>query len=599
MVELRPPRSHMTPWPVAVARRRESGQAAIVGVVALLVLAVGMYTSYNLARTVYEKVKLQNAADATAYSLATLEARTFNFVAFSNRAQVASYVQVLEAMSLLSNATFTIGMVGYLGDVLQTSGRVLSRIGLLPPSPSLRALGGALQQIGESLEQLHHSLDQQRATERLLTRVQEAMKRQKAVNRAFFLLARGLVLSTAVRLAEGAQDIVQANDAAASVPVFAYLLHAINTRSYWEAFDRESFHPERDDEEAREARRVMAELVNATRYGGQSVAEGIVARAPTYFLSELAPALDGLGQVLGSSGGGSNGRRLRDELSRLQGGLLGAGDMFVGTSKMLTEEGASRERRATGQDESESSYLARGEVLLAKDTLQVPSGSEGTLSFFHGLGESGFASLRASAGTRGRSGEGEYCRYDKARAGDYGGKTTSLLLTPLLVRLGNLLRTPGPSVGFVCERKQEYAWPTGIMPFFDFASPTSGSEAERKGFNQPDVWVWLAKQPDDMALGGSGDLDFTLRRGPEVARLDARIGEGGFAGTGLLPGMNAVARAQVYYHRPGAWQEPPNFFNPFWAARLAPKGVAIERIAEELGVGGLLGQVIADNVLMF
>ena len=72
-----------------------------LAVVAMVVLAVGMYTTYNLSRTVYEKIQLQNAADATAYSLATLEARTFNFIAFSNRAQVANYVQMLEAQSLL------------------------------------------------------------------------------------------------------------------------------------------------------------------------------------------------------------------------------------------------------------------------------------------------------------------------------------------------------------------------------------------------------------------------------------------------------------------------------------------------------------------
>ena len=56
-------------------RRSARGQAAIVAVVGLLILAVGMYTTYNLSRSVYEKIRLQNAADATAYSLATLEAR--------------------------------------------------------------------------------------------------------------------------------------------------------------------------------------------------------------------------------------------------------------------------------------------------------------------------------------------------------------------------------------------------------------------------------------------------------------------------------------------------------------------------------------------
>ena len=33
-----------------------------------------------------------------------------------------------------------------------------------------------------------------------------------------------------------------------------------------------------------------------------------------------------------------------------------------------------------------------------------------------------------------------------------------------------------------------------------------------------------------------------------------------------------MARAMVYYHRPGNWKEHPNFFNPFWRAKLAPVG---------------------------
>jgi len=38
----------------------------------------------------------------------------------------------------------------------------------------------------------------------------------------------------------------------------------------------------------------------------------------------------------------------------------------------------------------------------------------------------------------------------------------------------------------------------------------------------------------------------------------------------FLQGLNVLSRGQVYYHRPGDWREQPNFFNPFWRARLAP-----------------------------
>ena len=33
---------------------------------------------------------------------------------------------------------------------------------------------------------------------------------------------------------------------------------------------------------------------------------------------------------------------------------------------------------------------------------------------------------------------------------------------------------------------------------------------------------------------------------------------------------NAVSKAMTYYHHPGNWREPPNFWNPFWRVKLQP-----------------------------
>ena len=40
-----------------------------------------------------------------------------------------------------------------------------------------------------------------------------------------------------------------------------------------------------------------------------------------------------------------------------------------------------------------------------------------------------------------------------------------------------------------------------------------------------------------------------------------------------------LARGQAYYHRPDGsvnWKEHPNFFNPYWRARLAPVGQKLQ-----------------------
>ena len=102
-----------------------------------------------------------------------------------------------------------------------------------------------------------------------------------------------------------------------------------------------------------------------------------------------------------------------------------------------------------------------------------------------------------------------------------------------------------------------------------------------------------------MLLSGDvQDLNFTLEQGGNSADLSTDIGEQGLLSSGVLPGINALSRAQAYYHRPGAWQEPPNFFNPYWGAKLAPKNAAIKRLLNEVGLGGNFSQLVADNLWM-
>ena len=66
----------------------------------LLVLTIAVLTTVNIGHTVHEKIRLQNNADATSYSMAAMEARAFNFYAFANRTQVSHYVGAMVWQSL-------------------------------------------------------------------------------------------------------------------------------------------------------------------------------------------------------------------------------------------------------------------------------------------------------------------------------------------------------------------------------------------------------------------------------------------------------------------------------------------------------------------
>jgi hypothetical protein len=53
----------------------------------------------------------------------------------------------------------------------------------------------------------------------------------------------------------------------------------------------------------------------------------------------------------------------------------------------------------------------------------------------------------------------------------------------------------------------------------------------------------------------------------------------------------------TYYHRPGNWAEHPNFFNPFWRAKLAPIGQRF--VGNPLAglLGGQIGDFMAENFM--
>ena len=68
----------------------------------------------------------------------------------------------------------------------------------------------------------------------------------------------------------------------------------------------------------------------------------------------------------------------------------------------------------------------------------------------------------------------------------------------------------------------------------------------------------------------------------------------------IQPGMHAWARAQVYYHRPGTWAEPPNFFNPYWKPKLSPIAPILTNQTDRLSsiplIGKLLGKIAGEAI---
>lgn len=82
------------------AMSRQRGQAMVFVVVMLpIVLLAGIFM-FQSGKLTSEKMQLQNAADATAFSLSTLEARDLNFLSYINRAVVANEIGIAQMAGL-------------------------------------------------------------------------------------------------------------------------------------------------------------------------------------------------------------------------------------------------------------------------------------------------------------------------------------------------------------------------------------------------------------------------------------------------------------------------------------------------------------------
>ncbi len=133
----------------------EEGQALVIGGLMLLLLAFGILVTLNIGRAVEEKIKLQNASDASAYSLAVLEAQAFNYVAFTNRVQASHYNSIMLVQGYANFLLLIEGILGTFIDYLWTMSTVVTWIGnILSVIPIIQAVGVALQEFGDMLYEI-------------------------------------------------------------------------------------------------------------------------------------------------------------------------------------------------------------------------------------------------------------------------------------------------------------------------------------------------------------------------------------------------------------------------------------------------------------
>lgn len=82
--------------------KKQHGQAALFVVLFSAIMLVAVFSLFKAGKITTNKMQLQNAADAAAFSMSTVEARDLNFASYMNRAIVANEVGIAQFVGLAS-----------------------------------------------------------------------------------------------------------------------------------------------------------------------------------------------------------------------------------------------------------------------------------------------------------------------------------------------------------------------------------------------------------------------------------------------------------------------------------------------------------------
>jgi len=276
------------------ASKREEGQALVLACLMVLILSIAVLSTVNLGHGIYERQRLQNTADAAAYSMAALEARAFNFYAFVNRTHVSHYVTAMVWQSILSFVYFVEAMaVDVLGVMFTIDCRddpnwvIAGACNVIPVFNSdLGRVYNFIASVFEGYKQLVRGLlaylrqnDPDRAIGRRIIPTYYVM------NGLLTGSAEATMEATLSHVESSSSDIVFANDRRADLTdtrfamglLSACIMSRANMRESWHAvnapqpYGTTPFRPldpdaRRENDKVSRAKRAMGAVSNATRF---------------------------------------------------------------------------------------------------------------------------------------------------------------------------------------------------------------------------------------------------------------------------------------------------------------------------------------------
>lgn len=539
-------------------RRHEEGQALVLAAISMLILTLCVIATVNLTFAVNEKIKLQNAADAAAYTSAAYQARALNFFAYTNRSMVVRYCA---QMNIMATMTYII----FLATVITG---ILMLLSLIP------GIGGALMQAQQIMMRVVQVLD---IIEAIVVPLIDVM------NLGTSLVQNAVSIAMLAKAGAGVQGEVQGTNPAYRLSFLSQLLGIDGAKLWWKTVSTgllPPLFPSSGNAEEKFNRLLMVEIANSgrhpwTAYGGNngSLFPGLLRRAE-FKIPFLGVRF---GKVAKTEWGAYYNAQPTNAILQIFNAVTVPPEQLFSADRFYIWIGDNGKWFKYSLDV----WLRHDRAIAKNPWHDVVTDGPKTCGFCDGLG------FLAKIGCK------IACNAILAVSG-----------------IGALLTAAAAAMNAVVTQVKMYLNSSrhphlhfGLMPYARFRPGRSDWKSPKgaEHFNQPPVMALVTFPTSEIVKKGK----------PFMANFAARLGSltgansplqnqaGGLGGRGntqapkrgwksgtnfnpvgldvgigplsiLDDGFHAFSAAMAYYHRPGDWREPPNLFNPFWGAKLMP-----------------------------
>jgi hypothetical protein len=203
-----------------IIRKHQRGQSLVFVLALTIPIMLATLMLYKTGKLTSEKMELQNAADAVAYSISVLEARDLNFASYMNRAMVANEVGIGQLVGLRSWANHFESYGSFIHNIGDSIGQV----------PQLRSVKQATKNIEKFFSKTGEQLEKgtQKLAEALIPATSGLNKGLGAAEMVYHL-ATALVILESMFSSDG---VLEQNAPGAELSDFSKLSIMVHLGSY-------------------------------------------------------------------------------------------------------------------------------------------------------------------------------------------------------------------------------------------------------------------------------------------------------------------------------------------------------------------------------